>query len=133
MDEFKFTAVLPRLSDFKAEALAGTGHICAIYILFDEVGPVYVGQTSDVRRRLAQHRAEGRKRFSEARFYPLEDPVSRLLVEGALTLLLHPKYNDAVVIGLRNPTGERGPRVWEMDRTTIYRRRKGPKRRLGGA
>lgn len=101
----------------------GTEPIPGIYVLSDETGPVYVGQSGDVRRRLAQHRAEGRKRFHDARVYQILDLPSRLLTEAALTALLHPKYNDGIFLGLKNPIGG-GRRVWEMDRRTIYRKRK---------
>jgi hypothetical protein len=91
-----------------------------------------VGQSGHIRQRLAQHRAEGKKRFHTAQWYLIEDPMSRLIVEGILTLAIRPQFNDAVLLGLKNPIGG-GPRVWEWNRASVYRRRKGPKKGRGRA
>ncbi len=120
---------LPNLDEFKSESLLEASEATpGIYVLQDVAGDVvYVGQSGDVRRRLAQHRAEGKKAFRHASFYPIDDLAARLRIEGALTLLLHPEYNDAVLLGLRNPISG-GRRVWEWDRQRVYRR---PSRKRG--
>lgn len=114
---------LPALEEFKDESLLeASSAVPGIYVLLDVTGEVvYVGQSGDVRRRLVQHRTEAKKIFRRASFYQLEDSASRLRIEGALTLLLHPQYNDAVLLGLKNPVGG-GRRVWEFDRQRVYRR-----------
>lgn len=115
---------LPNLDEFKDESLLEASAVAGIYILHDLTGEVvYVGQSSDVRRRLQQHRSEARKTFRHASFYQLDDLAARLRIEGALTLLLHPQYNDAVLLGLRNPVSG-GRRVWEFDRKRVYRRKR---------
>jgi hypothetical protein len=120
---------LPHLNEFKNERDLPSTPVAGVYFLQNETGVVYVGQSGHIRRRLAQHRAEGRKQFHDALYYPIEDQMSRLLTEAILTLALRPVYNDAVLIGLKNPIGG-GPRVWEWNRARVYRKssRSGGKR-----
>ena len=121
---FEAIDALPHLNDFKNERDLPSNPLAGVYLLLNEAGIiVYVGQSGHVRQRLAQHRAEGRKQFDHALFYPIDDPVSRLLTEGILTLSERPIYNDAVLLGLKNPIGG-GPRVWEWNRASVYRRRR---------
>lgn len=124
MTGFEFLDSLPTIDDFKNEAeLPRSQPVAGIYLLQNESGVAYVGQSSDVRRRLCQHRTEAKKRFTMALWYQVEDEVSRLRMEAILTLAIWPQYNDAVLIGLRNPvTG--GRRCWEWDRARIYRRKR---------
>lgn len=121
---------LPALKDFKSESDLPSRPVAGVYLLQNETGTVYVGQSGHIRQRLAQHRAEGRKLFVHALYYQIDDPVSRLLTEGILTLALRPVYNDAVLLGLKNPIGG-GPRVWEWNRARVYRKRGGAKKGRG--
>ncbi len=115
---------LPSLNEFKAERELPIEPTAGIYLLLNETGIVYVGQSSDVRRRLAQHRAEGKKRFDYAQWYALETENARLIVEGCLILLHRPEHNHAVCLGIAKG------HVHELAYGSVFGqyRRKGPRR-----
>jgi hypothetical protein len=124
MTGIEFIDSLPTIDSFKSEAhLSLTDPIAGVYLLCADSGVVYVGQSGDIRRRLQQHRSEGRKAFVTAKWYQIDDVTARLRVEAILTLALWPSLNDGVFIGLKNPISG-GRRCWEIDRKRVYRRRR---------
>lgn len=114
----------PELSDFDVESQAGHGG--GIYLLYAGDLLVYVGQTQNLIRRLADHRREGTKIFDTARVYHCDDLVSRLRIEGVLILQYLPRYNHALLLGIDGLT----EKVWERDHKNIWasKRRKAPGR-----
>ena len=102
---------LPPFTAFSCEdnLESASAPVPGVYLLFDYPGNVvYIGQSSDVARRLKDHRAEGTKKFHYALFYQLADETSRLRLEGILILLHLPCYNKGINLGLRPG------RVWEI-------------------
>jgi len=88
-----------------------------IYYLTDEAGEiVYVGQSGDIRARIATHRREGKKTFKEAYFWRCLSPSDRLAYEGILILASRARYNRSVNIGL-SAEG----RAYDLTRSTFAR------------
>jgi hypothetical protein len=101
-------ANLPDPSEFQEEDSLPPGRCPGIYILLDGEEVVYVGQSGDIRTRLRTHRGEGAKSFSQARWYQEFSLPSRVKLEAILILLLLPKYNRGLSLGMD------GNRVWEI-------------------
>lgn len=112
---------LPRDFDWRPEAELLDGERCpGIYLLLQTGKVVYVGQTSHLLLRLAQHRAEGAKQFSKALVYhmPGSDESERLWIEGALICLYRPPANRGWNVGMSQG------KAWEIG---FGRRRRGKK------
>jgi hypothetical protein len=103
--------------------LDGKGPVPGVYLLFDDAALVYIGQSHDIRARLAQHRRESLKTFHSAKFYYVPDLVSRVKFEGILVLFHLPKYNRALNLGLHEG------RVWEIKWRSAGSSRRGPSSR----
>lgn len=103
-------ADLPTTDDFEPEAaLAERAATPGLYLLFaDGPEPVYVGQSRNIRVRLATHRREGKKVFHTARFYPVGSEQSRLILETVLIALLRPPLNRGLMLGIADG------RLWEI-------------------
>ena len=102
---------LPRDFDWRPESELMDGERApGIYMLLLQGKVVYVGQTSHLLLRLAQHRAEGRKQFSKALVYHMPDSSEseRLWTEGALICLYRPPANRAWNVGMSDG------KVWEI-------------------
>lgn len=120
---------LPTILDFVCEdpILSGGG----VYLLYDRGQLVYVGQTGNLFRRLAEHRAEATKVFDSYRVYHNDDLDARLRIEGIIMLTYLPRYNHALLLGLDGLTGK----VWERDHRNPFSRKSsgralaGPRRR----
>jgi hypothetical protein len=71
--------------------------IAGIYFLFDGKEIVYVGQSSDIFRRIYEHssgRSKGaKKKFDTWEYFEIADDAERLRAEDLLILALKPKYN----------------------------------------
>lgn len=93
--------------------------VSGVYVLLDLASsPVYVGQSSDIARRLEEHRqgttstARGyetpAKDFHRALFFPVSSNSDRLRLEGILILALAPLLNRALFLRLSRDeeTGE---------------------------
>jgi hypothetical protein len=95
-------AILPKLELFEDESLLNkvTASIPGIYLLFDGDELVYVGQSGDIKVRLAQHRKEGAKQFDRVLLYHMASEMSRLRTEGILILYFLPKYNRGINLGM---------------------------------
>lgn len=115
----------PDLAEFEPEASIQRGR-GGVYLLYSGSMLVYVGQTQDLTKRLAQHRAERVKEFDMVLIYHEDDLASRLRIEGILHLKYLPRYNHAILLGTDGLTGK----VWERDHKNIWvkkrTRRKGP-------
>lgn len=74
------------MSDIKNNGYSG------VYLLLDDGVTVYVGQSEDVYKRIAQHKNEGVKQFNSFSFIPASsddlDDLERMYI-----LRLNPKYN----------------------------------------
>lgn len=114
-----FEYEVPRPDDFKGEGdlVREKDLVAGVYLLVDFDGKVvYVGQSGAIQLRARQHR-RSTKRFSTIQYYPVEDVLSRLWIEGILILGLRPKYNRALSLGfapgkiweLRYNVGHEGP------------------------
>lgn len=68
-----------------------------IYVLFDGEEIVYIGQSSDIYRRIYEHqsgRAKGEKKdFTSWDYFEIEDDEQRIKAESLLIRILNPKYN----------------------------------------
>lgn len=85
-----------------------TGRCAGVYLLTNVFDLVYVGQSSDVVARLAQHRKEGQKQFDRVMYYPVETLEERLHLEAVLILYHKPRYNRGLYLGLHEG------RLWEI-------------------
>lgn len=104
----------PEPSEFAPEA--GGGHNPGVYLLLSRGRIVYVGQTGNLSKRLAEHRREGTKTFDDAQVYLLGDLMSRLRVEADLIIRLMPIYNHSLLLGIDGLAGK----VWERDHRNIW-------------
>jgi hypothetical protein len=97
-------ASLPDLESSKDEDYLASeeGPVQGVYRLLDASGTtVYVGQSSNIKLRLAQHRKEQTKLFEYALIIPQIDDLSqRLRAETVLIMTHMPKYNRGINIGL---------------------------------
>lgn len=76
-----------------------------VYVLFDTHGRVlYVGQSADVRGRLADHRRLKKwfRNVTTRRVYLLDDPTARLITETCLVFRHRPRHNRAIKLCLCN-------------------------------
>lgn len=84
-----------------------------VYALFDDGVPVYIGHSSNLPRRLAQHDHEGSKSYSSTKVYHRNPQLSsesfRLQLESLLILYYLPKYNKGLNLGFASPG-----KVWEI-------------------
>lgn len=88
-----------RLTDF-------VDPVPAVYLLYKNDDLIYIGQSSNLRARLADHaRTKGHDKFE---WYHEPDLVSRIKTESVLILALSPTLNRALNLGL-----DKG-RVWEI-------------------
>lgn len=98
-----------------------------VYWLYQDARLVYIGQSSQIRTRLKQHRDEGVKKFNRALWYPVSDLSMRLRMEGILILATLPSYNRAVTLGCAaNGT------VWDTTRNSFGASRPRFKKAAGG-
>lgn len=63
-----------------------------VYALIDNDSVVYVGRSSNMRKRIGQHLTEGVKDFCEYRCYPLREGVQ--VLETYLIRRIAPRYNS---------------------------------------
>lgn len=108
--------------------------VSGVYVLLNLAGaPVYVGQSSDILRRLEEHRlgtealARGYetkpKDFHRALYQPIADLSDRLRLEGILILALTPHLNRALFLRLSRDEETGLPKVSQFD----PKARKGPR------
>jgi hypothetical protein len=104
-------ASLPDLESSKDEDYLASeeGPVQGVYRLLDASGTtVYVGQSSNIKLRLAQHRKEQTKLFEYALLYQIEAETTRLRWETILIMQYLPKYNKGLYLGLSSG------KVWEI-------------------
>jgi hypothetical protein len=101
--EWSRAGIIPAPCDFRTEECLCEGPLpdAGVYLLLDGSEVVYVGQSGDIAGRVRTHRREGKKCFERAVWFPVFGGSERLRVEGILILLLTPKHNRSVALGLR--------------------------------
>jgi hypothetical protein len=79
------------------------------FVIVDEC-VVYVGQTSNLRARLKQHRSKLLSKYTTwvVKWQPEPDESRRLQLETCYIMVYLPNQNKAVNIGIANP------RVWQI-------------------
>jgi len=121
METWPTIAALPQPNSFKAEFTLHDepGPVSGLYCLWGARGDLlYVGQSTNIVRRLGEHRAiaAGRERrraeqnkpshslqteeFTHATWYPCGDYHTRLQLEGILILAALPSHNRLLYLGI---------------------------------
>jgi predicted GIY-YIG superfamily endonuclease len=94
-----------------------------VYLLYLDEEVVYVGMSTHIRLRIAQHRKENTKVFNKVLLYQIEDETSRLRTESILILKYLPRYNKGLNLGFANG------KVWEIRWAGASKKSKSPRRR----
>ena len=114
-EKWPVLSALPSPSQFRKTDTLGPGE-AGLYLLLQGDVIVYIGQSSDVRNRLQQHRAEGKKQFDGSVWFPCINVGDRLRYEGILILAAVPRYNRSCNLGITNDG-----RVYDLTRSTYSR------------
>lgn len=102
-------AALPAEDDWRdPQDIPESRSTAGLYVLLKEEEIVYVGISSDIYRRIHEHRLEGAKVFDDWRWLPCGSGSERLRLEALLILAHLPTHNRALTLGL-GPSG-----VWQL-------------------
>lgn len=92
------------LSDAALLSSISPSRFPGVYAYLRDGQPLYIGQSCDVRRRLAQHARDKRKKWPAAathiRAIVEADYEARLVAETILILQHRPRYNQSIKIGI---------------------------------
>lgn len=102
--DWPFALYVPNPEQFRRESELGLGQLPdpGVYLLLQGEEIVYVGQSGDIAGRIRAHRREGKKQFDGVRWASVWRGSDRLRAEAILILVLTPRYNRALALGLRS-------------------------------
>lgn len=125
--EWPVLAALPPPAAFLSTDVIEEDYTPGVYLLIAEDGEiVYIGQSSNVRSRIATHRREGKKQFHHARFIECIGHSDRLLYEALAVLSSRPRYNRAICLGFT-----REGTIYDFTKGTFARLKAGRAKRKG--